>query len=493
MIAIAGGGPNGLMLGCELALAGVRPVVLEKLPERSQEPKANGMVGQVVRLLHRRGLLPRLGSETPFRTPGFMFGMLPLDLSALDDNPLTILPVPQRRLEQVLEERALELGVEIRRGHEVVAFTPDESGVDIEVRGPQGEYRLSADFLVGADGGHSTVRKLAGIDFPGVSTEKGVVRVAHVTLPELVDGQLDVPGFGRIAPGVHTRTEHGVFFHIELEQGKPMVVTVEWDPADDIPMTIDELRQSVHRVLGADVPIGEPSGDGPHLLRRTSGGNTRIAEKYRDGRVFLIGDAAHVHSAMGGPGLNLGLQDAANLAWKLAAHVNGWAPDGLLDTYEAERRPAAERVVLHTQAQSALTGPGPEVTALRAFFTELMAKVDVAAHIAETMAGSDIRYPTGTNHPLAGRFLPDVVPVERLRDARPVLVDFARNPALEDIAAEWNDRVDVVEVESPYAHADVLLVRPDGYVAWAGDGVLSGLREELATWFGVPRMLTTTS
>ncbi|CAM3851638.1 FAD-dependent monooxygenase [Kibdelosporangium persicum] len=494
MIAIAGGGPNGLMLACELALAGERPVVLERLTERSQEPKANGMVGQVVRLLHQRGLLRRLGGgDVPFRAPGFFFGMLPLDLSGLEDNPLTILPVPQRRLEQVLEERALELGVEIRRGHEVAGLTQHDRGVDVEVTGPQGKYALNAEFLVGADGGRSTVRKLAGIDFPGVSTEKGVNRAAHVTLPGLVDGQLEVPGFGRIPPGVHTRTEHGVFLHIELEPGKPLVVTIEWDAVDDGPMTLDDLRQSVRRVLGADVPIGPPAGDGPHLLRRLSGGNSRIAEKYRSGRVFLIGDAAHVHSANGGPGLNLGLQEAANLGWKLAAHRQGWAPEDLLDTYETERRPAAERVVMHTQAQSALAGPGPEVTALREFFAELMTKVDVAGHIALTMAGSDIRYRTGTDHPLAGRFLPDIGEIGGLRDARPVLLDFARNTALKDIADGWRDRVDVVELAWDERLADVVLVRPDGYVAWAGDGVLSGLREELAAWFGRPRTLTAVS
>nr|WP_042195318.1 FAD-dependent monooxygenase [Kibdelosporangium sp. MJ126-NF4]CEL21929.1 Salicylate hydroxylase [Kibdelosporangium sp. MJ126-NF4]CTQ92709.1 Salicylate hydroxylase (EC 1.14.13.1) [Kibdelosporangium sp. MJ126-NF4] len=496
MIVIAGGGPNGLMLACELALSGTKPVVLERLTERSGEPKANGMVGQVVRLLHQRGLLRRLsGEEAPFRTPQFMFGMLPLDLSSVPDNPLTICVVPQRRVEQVLEERAVELGVEIRRGHEVTAFTQSESGVDVQVRGPDGSYELSADFLVGADGGSSTVRKLAGIGFPGVSTENGVVRVAHVALPDRVDGSLEVPGHGRIPPAVHTRTEHGVFFHIDLGQGNPMLMTVEWDPADDGPMTLDEMRESIRRVLGADVRIGPPDGEGPHLLRRTSGGNTRIAERYRSGRVFLVGDAAHVHSAMGGPGLNLGLQDAANLGWKLAAHVHGWAPDGLLDTYETERRPAAERVVLHTQAQSALTGPGPEVTALRAFFAELMAGVDVATHIAETMAGSDIRYPMGTNHPLVGRFLPELGRVGVLADGRPLLLNFARTAALKDIAADWADRVDVVgidvAVESTDVRADVLLVRPDGYVAWAGDGVLSGLREELATWFGTRGVLAT--
>ncbi|ONI84386.1 FAD-dependent oxidoreductase [Actinosynnema sp. ALI-1.44] len=492
MIVIAGAGPNGLMLACELALSGVRPVVLERLTERSGELRANGMVGQVVRLLHHRGLHKRLGGgDTPFRTPHFLFSMLPLDLSAVPDHPLTILPVPQHRIEQVLEERALELGVEIRRGHEVTGFAQDESGVDVRVLGPQGEYSLGAEFLVGADGGRSTVRKLAGIDFPGVHTDKGVTRVAHVSLPGLVDGALEVPGHGRIPPWEFVRTERGGFVHIELEPGKPMVTTLEWEPADDVPMTLAEMRESVRRVLGADVLVEPPDSAGPHQLRRTSGGNTRIAERYRDGRVFLIGDAAHVHSAIGGPGLNLGLQDAANLGWKLAGHVHGWAPDGLLDTYETERRPAAERVVLHTQAQAAMTRPGPEVTALRTFFTELMASADVATHIAETMAGADIRYPTGTNHPLVGRFLPDHGAAALLSPARPLLLDLARNPALEGIAAQWADRVDVVELESTYAHADVLLVRPDGYVAWAGDGVLSGLREELAAWFGSPRILET--
>ncbi|MBP2322995.1 2-polyprenyl-6-methoxyphenol hydroxylase-like FAD-dependent oxidoreductase [Kibdelosporangium banguiense] len=496
MIVIAGGGPNGLLLASELAQAGVRPIVLEQLAERSTEPKANGMVGQVVRLLDHRGLHERLGGgRVPFKAPMFMFGAMPLNLSALEVNPVTILPVPQRRLEQVLEERAVELGAEVRRGHRVVSFTQDDDGVTIAISGPDGDYTERARYLVGADGAHSVVRKQAGIDFPGVTTVDTVARAAHVTMPERVDGRLDVPGFGRIASASFTRTDRGLFVWAELEPGRPLMTTVEWDsaPGDEVPMTIDELRASVHRVLGADVPIGPPASPGPHVLRRLTGGNTRLAEKYRAGRVFLVGDAAHVHSSMGGPGLNLGLQDAANLGWKLAAQVRGWAPEGLLGTYESERRPVAERVVMHTQAQSALTAPGGEVTALRELFGELLTNVDTVRHIAETMAGSDIRYEMRTTHPLAGKFLPDIElsdgsrVAELMYDARPTLLDFTGSAALADLAAGWSDRVDLVAVQSGRPPADVILVRPDGYVAWAGDTVLSGLNEEMAMWFGIPR------
>lgn len=502
MIVIAGGGPNGLLLAAELRLAGARVIVLEQLAKRSDEPKANGMVGQVVRFLDHRVLHQRLGGgPVPFQPPGFMFGALPLNLSALDVNPITILPVPQRRLEQVLEEYAIELGAEVRRGHRLVSFTQDSAGVEVRVAGPEGEYTERVAYLVGADGARSEVRKQAGIDFPGVTNVDTVSRAAHVTLPELVDGQLDVPGFGRIPPVTFTRTEHGVFVWAQLEPGKPVMTTVEWrpGPSDDVPMSIAELRESVRRVLGADIPIGPPTSDGPHLLRRMSGGNTRLAARYREGRVFLVGDAAHVHSAMGGPGLNLGLQDAANLAWKLAAQEQGWAPDGLLDTYESERRPVAERVVMHTQAQSALTAPGGEVTALRELFGELLDKVDNVRHIAETMAGSDIRYRTGVTHPLAGKFLPEIRlsdgrrVAELMRDARPKLLDFAGPSALSDLAAGWGDRVDLVRVQGDQPPADVVLVRPDGYVAWAGDTVLNGLHEEMTMWFGVPRTVPVTA
>ncbi|MEV4315980.1 FAD-dependent monooxygenase [Actinocrispum sp. NPDC049592] len=499
MIVIAGGGPNGLMLACELALAGQRPVVLETLPERATAPKANGMVGQVVRVLDHRGLHERVGGPVPFAVPRFMFGALPLDLTRIETNPLTILPVPQRKLETMLEERAAELDVEIRRGHEVLGFTQDGDGVTVAVRVHGGEYELRADYLVGADGGRSTVRKAAGIEFPGLTNVDTVSRSAHVSLPEssLVDGELDVPGFGRIASAQFTRTERGVFVYAQLEPGRPMVHTTEWGPGpgDDVPMTVAELRESVRRVLGVDVPISEPDYPGPNQLRRLASGNTRLADKFRAGRVFLVGDAAHVHSAMGGPGLNLGMQDAVNLAWKLAATVRGWAPEGLLDTYESERRPLAERVVMQSLSQSALVAPGGEVTALRELMGELLQDPANIQRLADLMAGTDLRYEMPGNHPLVGKFLPDIPLThgriaDQLRSARPVVLDFADITA--EVAADWSDRVDVITVDAPNPPASAVLVRPDGYVAWAGDDVHAGLPEALAMWFGTRRFMAAT-
>src|SRR6185369_17285716 len=231
---------------------------------------------------------------------------------------------------------------------------------------------------------------LAGIGFPGVTENRVVSRTAHVSVPpELLDaatGGLNVPGYGLIPPFQHHRTDRGLFVFAKSPAGPYMVSTNEVPESevdDSTPFTIAELRESARRVLGVDVPLGPPEGDGPHLLRRLADRNTRLAERYRAGRILLVGDAAHVHSAIGGPGLNLGLQDAINLGWKLAAEIHGWAPPGLLDTYETERRPDAERVVMHTQAQSALIGPGSTITALRELFGELLRLPGTVRHIAD--------------------------------------------------------------------------------------------------------------
>lgn len=505
-VVIAGAGPNGLMLACELKLAGVDPIVLERLSERSTEPRANGLVGQVVRMLDRRGLYERLsGSRSaPVPAPGFVFGALPLNLSVLDENPVYLLPVPQRRIEEVLQERALELGVEIRRGHELTGFGQDADAVTLQIAGPDGSYELQAQYLVGADGGHSLTRKLAGIDFPGVTHDNTVSRAANATVPaELIDrstGGLSIPGYGSIPPNLHHRTERGMFVYGNLPGRPALVSTVEWDAPGDGPMTLGELEQSVQRVLGVTVELGPPEGAGPHVLRRMIGGNSRLADRFRAGRVLLVGDAAHVHSAMGGPGLNLGLQDTINLGWKLAAELQGWAPDGLLDSYEVERRPVGERVVMHTQAQAALIAPGKEVTALRQLFTELLANPANLQHIADLMSGADIRY-AGDAHPLVGRWAPDLVIdgvrlAELTRTARPLLIDCTEDATFAALLPD-TERIDVVTGTGP---EPAMLIRPDGYVAWAADddgpAEREALDEALARWFAVrvqPRPLTNTT
>ncbi|WP_326565456.1 FAD-dependent monooxygenase [Amycolatopsis rhabdoformis] len=490
-VVIAGGGPNGLMLACELSLAGVRPLVLERLTERSQEQRANGLVGQVVRLLHRRGLYERLAQGEPRPVPQYMFGAFPLDLARLPENPVYVLPVPQQELERVLEARALELGVEIRRGHAVTGFSQDDS-VRVSVAGPSGEYTVDTSFLVGADGGRSTVRKLAGIEFPGVTRVNVVSHTAHVSVPDSLrdpaTGGLRVEGVGVIPPFRHFRTEKGLFVFAPFPNAAPLVSSSERDRPqvpDEVAPTLAELRASVQRVLGVDLPLDPPTGPGPHQLRRVSSGNTRLASTFRTGRVLLVGDSAHVHSAIGGPGLNLGLQDAANLAWKLAAEVRGWAPADLLDTYDAERRPVSRRVVMHTQAQGALTAPGPEVTELRELVGELLGYQDVTQHLADLLSGADIRYGDDP-HPLVGRWAPEL-PVAAFRTARPVLVTSSASVAsLASLASGWQDRVDTATATLA-DDVTALLIRPDGYVAWASSDAqpdATGLEKALTRWFG---------
>ncbi|GAA1926130.1 FAD-dependent oxidoreductase [Streptantibioticus ferralitis] len=512
-VIIAGGGPNGLMLACELSLAGIRPIVLERLLEPSEEPKANGLLGQVVRMVDRRGLYKRLSDSSGPPQPNsayFMFAAMGLDLSLLQDSPLYSLPVPQRRIVQVLEERATELGVEIRRGHQVVGVSQDDDAVTVDVAGTDGDYRLQARYVVGADGAHSATRKLSGIGFPGVSYDRRTNRTAHATVPahwvDPATGALNVPGYGTILPFLPHRTEHGGFSYAPFPGHPPLISTTEWDqPETGEPMSLDELRASIRRILDADLPLGPPAGEGPHVLRRLTGGNTRVAERFRDRRVFLVGDAAHVYTAGGGPGLNLGLQDAINLGWKLAAQIRDSASPGLLDSYETERRQAAGRMVMNAQAQSALTAPGSDVTALRELFTELLGHRDTIQHLADLTAGTDVRYDMGVPdpHPAVGRFAPDlelhtptgtVRLAELTRSARPLLLDLTEDASAARALADRRDQISIITAQpQPTAPAaTALLLRPDCYVAWASDSPrpdpaeLEALRAATQRWFGSP-------
>lgn len=498
-VVIAGAGPNGLMLACELALAGIRPVVLDALPSPSSEPKANGLVGQVVRMLDMRGLYKDFtGDENPPQpSPGWMFAAMPLIFSDGRDNPMYAMLMPQPRLVRLLEKRARDLGVDVRWGHELVGITPGAESVALTVSSPERDYALAAGYAVGADGGRSLVRKSLGIDFPG-TTSAMVGRLAHVDIPDQYRrpdiASIEIPGFGPLRFG-HSRLDRGGMIYAEFEPGRALLGTIEFSPpVDEVPMSLAELRESARRVLGVDVPFEEPKGPGPHALRRINGQNTRHAERYRDGRVLLLGDAAHVHSAMGGPGLNLGLQDTMNLGWKLAAEINGTAPAGLLDTYQSERHPVGQRVMMHSLSQIALMAPGPEVAALRTLLGELFTFPDTQRHMAALLAGTDVRYDMGDDHPLSGHLVPDLTlddgrrTAELLHEGRPVLLDLGGDVAA---AAEgWADRVDVVTASVTDRPAAALLIRPDGYVAWAADEFgaahQEALRAALRRWFGPP-------
>lgn len=511
-VVVAGAGPNGLMLACELALGGVRPLVLDARSRPSTERKANGLVGQVVRTLDMRGLYHEFGGPpgAPRPVPGGVFAGMALDYREVADNPMYFLPMQQPRLVRLLERRARGLGVAIGWGHEVIGLVQHDAGVSVAVRGPDGSYELGTRYLVGADGAHSLVRKSAGIDFPGSTTDV-VVRIADVHIPDELRAandavgifgfgarSIEVPGLGRLPSG-HHRFASGVFILlVDVEPGRTLLATMEFggEPVpDDTPMTLPEFQASLRRVLGTDLPV-EPLRL-PNPLRRMNGLNSRQADRYRAGNVFLVGDSAHVHSALGGPGLNLGLQDAVNLGWKLAAAVRGYAPGDLLDSYHSERYPVGLRVQLHSVAQLALMTPGPEVTALRSLLEELLMRPGNAAYLAHLLAGSDVRYDVGDPHRWSGRLVPELIVdsgrqtvrvAELMRPARPVLLDFSGGRFAE-VARGWEDRVDGRIATCPDADVAAVLIRPDGYLAWAADQAeladSDRLRAAITRWFGM--------
>ena len=505
-VIVVGAGPTGLMLALELCLAGVRSLVLERRQQHRETPKANGFSGQIVELLRYRGLLDRVaaaGTRPVQRASLLPFGGTDLDFSHLADPPMWVLHLPQPRLERLLGEHASELGIEIRRGHEVVAVSQDDDAAVADMRGPDGPYQVSASYLVGCDGARSRVRDMAGIAFPGTAYPE-VNRLGQGTLSDAVtvlgNGDIDVPGLGAVRQGF-TRTGRGVFAFGRLAAGHVMIQTTEDEATavdDDVPMSLAEFQGSIRRVLGAELPLAEVT----RLSRY--GFHARQAERYRAGRILVAGDAAHQFPATG-IGINAGMMDAVNLAWKLAAAVHGWAPPGLLGTYHDERHFAGARGMLQTQAQVALRrGQDPAADALRELFSELMAYEQPLRHMGELIAGTDIRYPLPNpgNHPLAGAFAPDLPlrtedggttsVAELMRAARPVFLDLAGRTDLLQAARTWEDRVDIHTARTEDRPADALLIRPDAYIAWAAtagepaDTVVPALGEALFRWFGAP-------
>ena len=486
-VVIAGGGPTGLMLACELALAGVRTVVLERHRERPGFCRGFNLNARSLELLDRRGLVERFLAEG-WRVPvtGFAGLDAPLSLADLDSDHRYTLGIPQTRIEELLEQRAGELGVPIRRGHDVTALEQHAAGVTVGVRGPDGDYMLRAAYLAGCDGGRSTVRKLAGIAFPGTEAT-GFWLLGDVELPDLAS----------LPVGSHRGPNGSVV--VIPRPGYVRVITAEREqPADrDAPVTLEELRAAVRLALGRDVDM-----TGPRWLTRF-GDAARQAERYVSGRVVLAGDAAHIHPPAGAQGLNVGLQDAFNLGWKLAAQVRGWAPAGLLETYHTERHAAGARVLLNTRAQVALAQPGEKFDPLRVLFAELAAFEPVRRYLTETVTGVGTRYDMGVDdsHPLVGRLAPNLrLETPRgasqltalLHTGRGVLLDLADRSDLRAAAIGWTDRLDLVDADcSERLGVDALLIRPDRYTAWlapAGsrDG-RGGLREALLTWFGDER------
>ncbi|KAB8197499.1 FAD-dependent oxidoreductase [Nonomuraea phyllanthi] len=472
-VLIVGAGPVGLMLACELGLAGLRPIVLEKRPEPSELPRANGLGGQIIDFLDHRGLLERFSAGSPFagRAPGFPFGSVPLRFA--DDMPLRLLMIQQPRMEALLAERAAELGAEIRRGYEVRSLAQDPDGVTID-------GTLRARYVVGCDGGRSPVRDLAGIGFPG-TTDDEVLRLGHFAADVGIFESLEVDG---LEPGWN-RTPRGRLLLTSLQQGVLVAGVREKGEPLDGPVTLEDFRAAVRRVAGRDLPLGAP------IWLSSTVSQARLAERYRAGRVFLAGDAAHLFPA-GGSALNVGMTDAANLGWKLAAVLAGRAPDGLLDTYESERRPVAERALMQTRAQAVLDRvEGEDGAALRRLLTEVFAFEQPARHLAGLLHDSGVRYGQA-DHPLVGRFAPDLRLAdgrrlaELMRAGRPVLLDLRGDTtpdgALTEAggrtdAARTGDRADaaqdggwiqVVRARADDPPADALLIRPDGYVAWAG-------------------------
>jgi 2-polyprenyl-6-methoxyphenol hydroxylase-like FAD-dependent oxidoreductase len=492
-VVIAGGGPTGLTLAGELALAGVDVAIVERRPNQNLAgSRAGGLHSRTIEVFDQRGLAERFLSEGQVAQVAGFAGTR-LDISDFPTRHNYGLGLWQNHIERILAGWVGELEVPIYREREVTGFAQDDTGVDVAL---SDTHSLRADYLVGCDGGRSLVRKAAGIEFPGwdPTTSSLIAEVEMAEEPEL--------GIRRDERGVHAlgRVKYEIRDGevVYANHGPVGVMVTEEHVGSATEPTLRDLSEALIAVYGSDYGIHDPI----FISRFTD--MTRQAAAYRDRRVLLAGDAAHIHAPDGGQGLNTGVQDAVNLGWKLAQVVKQTSPDSLLDTYHAERHPVAARVLRTTMAQVALRGRDARTNALRDTIAELLSLDEPRRRLAGELSGLDIHYDLGDGHPLLGRRMPDLDLVTAdgplrafalLHAARPVLLNLGE-PGAFDIAA-WADRVQLIDAEyaGPWelpaigavAAPTAVLVRPDGYVAWVGERTQVGLTDALTTWFGAAR------
>lgn len=494
-ILVVGAGPTGLTLAMELHVGGAEVILLDRRPNRGVDgSRAAGMAPRTIEMLDQRGIAGRFlekGMSLGFGN----FAAIPLDFSQLPTRYPFSLGILQAETEVQLEARLTELGVPVHWSCEVVELRQDDGGVELTYIGPDGSQTISGSYVAGCDGGRSTIRKLAHIDFPGIPATTSCI-IADAALA-------DPPA----APIFLQRFDGGVFTCIQLRPGWHRVLAAQ-APGTKMKtgaVTLDELRAEMVRIVGTDYGLQ----DATWLSR--FGNAARQAAQYRKGRVFLAGDSAHIHTPAGGQGMNTSMQDAFNLGWKLAAVWRGDAEDGLLDTYHDERHPVGERVLRNTKAQEALLNIGEPTTELREIFTVLTRFPEANKYLGEMISGLDVHYETDGQHPLVGHRVPDIditspdaVRIfELLSDALGVLVNFNQNVQLAKQVEGWAGRVRYVAAtcpEQPWAIPGLgeipapssLLIRPDGYVAWANSesSDLTGLRDALARWFGLGLTVT---